>query len=307
MKIIAALVRSLRPRQWIKNLILYAGWLFSLGERTFEWSNELALLGRATWAFAAFCLLSSSIYLFNDMMDVKADRRHPVKRRRPIASGALPIPVAAWASLVLLAGGLSLALTTNTGFAAAAVMYVVMVTLYSLALKRVPILDSMIIAFGFVLRAIAGALAVEVAISVWLVVCTIFLALFLGFAKRRSELVTLGEEAANHRDILAQYTVGFLDLLITICCTLAVISYSLYSISSHAMEVFGPDALLTLPFVFFGVFRYLYLVVLENRGGDPATLLLNDYQLLGAVVLWIAVSAILLTLKPGLLNNVLVQ
>jgi hypothetical protein len=119
--------------------------------------------------------------------------------------------------------------------------------------------------------------------------------------------VTLGQEAANHRDILAYYTVGFLDLLITICCTLAVISYSLYTISSHAMIVFGPDAMLTLPFVFFGVFRYLYLVVLENRGGDPATLLLSDYQLLVAVVLWIVVSGLLLTLKPGLLNNVLIQ
>ncbi|HUX08409.1 MAG TPA: decaprenyl-phosphate phosphoribosyltransferase [Acidobacteriota bacterium] len=307
MNTVAALIRSLRPKQWIKNLILYAGWLFSLGERAFEWSNELALFGRATWAFAVFCLLSSSIYLFNDIMDVRADRLHPVKRKRPIASGALPIPLAACTSVVLLAAGLAAAFTINAGFAAAAVTYFVLVTLYSLALKRVPILDSMIIAFGFVLRAIAGALAVEVAISVWLVVCTIFLALFLGFAKRRSELVTLGDAAANHRDILALYSVGFLDLLITICCTLAVISYSLYSISSHAMSVFGPDALLTLPFVFFGVFRYLYLVVLENRGEDPATLLLHDYQLLGAVILWIAVSTILLTLKPGLLNNVLVQ
>jgi 4-hydroxybenzoate polyprenyltransferase len=307
MATITALIRSLRPKQWIKNLLLYAAWLFSLGERTLSWTGELALLGRASWAFAAFCLLSSSVYLINDIMDVRADRQHPEKKKRPIASGELSIPVAIVAALVLFVAGIGIAFSLNAVFATCAVTYFVMMVLYSVALKLVPILDSMIIAFGFVLRAIAGATSIEVAISVWLVVCTIFLALFLGFAKRRSELVTLGDDAANHRGILAHYSVGFLDLLITICCTLAVISYSLYSISSHAMIVFGPDALLTLPFVFFGVFRYLYLVVLENRGGDPATLLLSDFQLLAAVVLWIAVSALLLTIKPGILNNVLIQ
>jgi 4-hydroxybenzoate polyprenyltransferase len=179
---LAALVRSLRPKQWIKNLLLYAGWLFSLGERTFVPEGELALLLRATWAFAAFCLLSSSVYLLNDIMDIQADRLHPEKRKRPIASGQLPISLAVAVSLGLALGGLAISMAINTPFAICAVFYFVMMVLYSAALKRVAILDSMIIAFGFVLRAIAGATAVEVAISVWLVVCTIFLALFLGFS-----------------------------------------------------------------------------------------------------------------------------
>ena len=307
MKIPFALLVSLRPKQWIKNLILYAAWLFSLGERAFVLEAEAATFALASWAFLCFCLLSSAVYLINDILDVSADRLHPEKRNRPIASGALPVPAAAAAALCLLASGMAFAWWLAPAFAAAAAVYFVLFLLYSLALKRVAILDSMIIATGFVIRAIAGAIVVEVAISVWLVVCTIFLALFLGFAKRRTELVTLGQAAAEHRGILAHYSVPFLDLLISVSGTLAVTAYPLYSISPHSRQVFGPDAMLTLPFVFFGVFRYLYLVVQENRGGDPANVLLRDAQLLAAVVLWIALSIFLLTAKPGFLNGVLIN
>ena len=303
---IIALLKTLRPKQWIKNLILFAGWLFSISDRMFVLSNELILIGRAAWGFLLFCLLSSAVYILNDVFDAEADRQHPQKKDRPIASGALPIPIALAASAALLLTGTVLSFSLDLIFGYVAVIYFAVFTLYTLILKRILILDTLIIALGFVLRALAGAIAVGVGISVWLVVCTIFLALFLGFAKRRSELVTLGNEAANHRDTLAHYTVGLLELLLGICGTLAIISYSLYSISPRAMQSFGPDVLLTLPFVFFGMFRYLYLVVQENRGGDPAAVLFSDPPLFLTVVLWIVVSALLLVLKPGLLNRILV-
>ena len=304
MSAFSAFMRSLRPKQWIKNLILYAGWLFSLGERTFSLQRELMLFGQVTYGFVAFCLLSSAIYLLNDIIDRDADREHPAKRNRPIASGALSLSFAGLASFLLFAGGTSLAFLFNAYFGALAAVYFVMFVFYSLIFKRIIILDSMVIATGFVLRAIAGAVIVSVGISVWLIVCTIFLALFLGFAKRRSELVTLQSDAAVHRRILAQYSLGLLDLLLGICCTLAVISYSLYSITRHAQSTLGPDVLITLPFVFFGVFRYLYLVVQENRGSDPASVLLSDPPLLVTVILWITISAVLLVSRPGLLGGI---
>ncbi len=307
MKKLKALIRSTRPKQWVKNLVLYAGELFSLGERTFDPAAELLIFGRATLGFVAFCLLSGATYIINDILDLDADRQHPVKRDRPIASGAVSLPLAASVAALLFAAGIILSFQLAPAFGTVALVYFVLILLYSLILKRVLILDTMVIAFGFVVRAIAGAIAVEVGISVWLVICTIFLALFLGFAKRRSEIIVLGEGAPAHRGILALYNVRLLDMLLGICGTLAVISYSLYSISSHAMRHFGPDVLLTLPFVFFGVFRYLYLVVGKDGGGDPAAALFSDLPLLLAVSLWIAVSAILLVTQPGLLNGVLVQ
>ena len=300
-------MRSTRPKQWVKNLVLYAGELFSLGERTFDPAAELLIFGRATLGFVAFSLLSGATYILNDILDRDADRRHPVKRSRPVASGTVSVPLAASFAFLLFAAGIFLSFHIAPAFGAVALVYFVLILLYSLILKRVLILDTMVIAFGFVVRAIAGAIAVGVGISVWLVICTIFLALFLGFAKRRSEIVFLGESAAAHRGILALYSVRLLDMLLGICGTLAVISYSLYSISSHAMLHFGPDVLLTLPFVFFGVFRYLYLVVGKDGGGDPAAALFSDLPLLLAVSLWIAVSAVLLVAQPGLLNGVLIQ
>lgn len=299
---IFALIKSLRPKQWVKNLFLYAGWLFSVGDRVLSLDNELRLFGTVTYGFAMFCLLSSAVYLLNDVVDVEADRRHPKKKDRPIASGTLPIPVALLAALVLLAAGAALSFMLSAPFGIVAIIYFLIFVLYSTALKRIIILDTMIIALGFVLRAVAGAIAINVEISAWLVICTVFLALFLGFAKRRSELVVLGSNAAEHRGTLAHYSVPLLDQFLVICSTLAIISYSLYTISPRAVQVFGADFLLTLPFVFFGIFRYLYLVVQENRGGDPASVLLADPPLLTTVVLWIALSALLLGLKPGLLT-----
>lgn len=300
-----SLFLSLRPKQWIKNSLLFAGWLFSLGARAFDIAAEAALFSLAFFGFIAFCLLSSSVYLVNDIVDIEEDRRHPDKRNRPIAAGQFPIPAALASAAVALVLGMALSFTLSLHFGGFATAYFAVLILYSFVFKRVLILDSMVIAFGFVMRAVAGAVAVGVSISIWLIICTIFLALFLGFGKRHSELQTLGENAAAHRGVLAHYSPHLLELLLSICGTLALISYSLYSISQHARESFGVDVILTLPFVFFGLFRYLYLVVQEHRGGDPGALLLSDAPLFISVVLWIAVSALLLIWQPGLLSGVL--
>lgn len=304
---IYAIIQSIRPKQWTKNLFLFAGWLFSISDRTFVFTNEVFLFIKALYGFALFCMLSSAVYLINDIMDVEADRQHPDKKNRPIASGALPVPAALTAAIVLLLAGTSLSFMLSPAFGLIALIYFTVFALYTLALKRILILDTMIIALGFVLRAVAGAVAVGEEISAWLVVCTVFLALFLGFGKRRSELVTLGDVAASHRGILAHYSVRLLELLLGICGTLSIIAYSLYTISPRAMQSFGADFLLTLPFVFFGMFRYLYIVVQEDRGGDPAAVLLSDPPLLINAVLWILASALILIFKPGLLNRILVH
>ncbi len=286
---VAALIVAARPRQWSKNLLLFAGVMFSLN------LGSVRLLMRACVAFAVFCLLSSAVYLVNDVVDAEQDRRHPHKRWRPVASGRLSPALAMTAAGTLATMGIGVALVVHGGFAGIAVGYVALMTSYSVFLKRVAPLDVLIIAAGFVLRAVAGAVVVGVAISQWLVVCTTFLALFVALCKRRHELTALGSEAASHRQALTAYSPALLDQFITLAATSAVMSYALYTLSPRTVAEFGHAHLVyTVPLVVFATFRYLYLVHLQNGGGNPEVLLFGDPPLLVTIVSWAVMAAALI-------------
>ncbi len=296
---ITGIVRSMRAYQWTKNLVLFAGPIFTL--RILDPSIALASVA----GFFAFSLAVSAVYLFNDILDVERDRLHPEKQNRPIASGALPIPVALVVAAVLLAIGLGSAAALGTRFAAAAAAYVILTGAYSVVLKRVVILDVTAIATGFVLRAVAGVELVRdrthlgpesIAISPWLLVCAFFLALFLATGKRLHELETLERDAARHRAALGAYTRPLLDQMIAVVTGATVISYSVYTISPETLAKYhGRPLYLTIPFVLYGIFRYLYLLYAEHKGGNPSEHLLRDRATLVNVVLWCcAVLAILL-------------
>lgn len=285
---------SLRPGQWTKNLLVFAGLVF--GGRLL---NEDAVAAAAI-AFAVFCALSSAGYLFNDIRDREADRRHPLKRSRPIASGRLSIPAALMLAGILAAIALSVATAISPALALVATAYAVLLALYSVLLKNLVIIDVLTIAGGFVLRAIAGAVAVQVPFSAWLLVCTTLLALFLGLSKRRHELVLLGEAAEDHRRILHEYSPYLLDQMIAVVTASTLIAYTFYSISAETAARLGTPRLgLTIPFVLYGIFRYLYLVHQKHGGGSPAAMLLTDRPLLACVALWIATVATLLYTPLG--------
>ena len=286
------LLLSLRPEQWTKNLFVFAGVIF--GGRLLEW--QAVLLAAAT--FAVFCALSGAVYLINDVADRDADRRHPLKSMRPIASGALPVMTAVLAAGVLGAGGLTAALLIRPALGAIAGAYLGLLLLYSLMLKHVVIIDVLTIAAGFVLRAVAGAVAVIVPIGMWLLVCTTLLALFLALSKRRHELILLGDGAIDHRRILEEYTPYLLDQMIAVVTASTLIAYSVYATSPETAERLGTARLgVTIPFVLYGIFRYLYLVHQKRGGGSPAALLLTDRPLLACVALW-AGSVVALMYSP---------
>ena len=274
---------SLRPHQWTKNLIVLAALIFA--ERLFDGPS----LAAAAIAFAIFCLLSGAVYLVNDVVDVEQDRRHPVKRDRPLASGKLSRVVALTAAVSIVVVGLTCAFLLGTRFGIAALIYFVMMTAYSLALKNVVILDVLVVALGFVLRAVAGALAIDVAFSNWLLVCTLLGALFLALAKRRHELTLLAGEAAEHRRILGEYSPYLLDQMIAVVTASTLVSYALYTLAQETVDRFGTDRFIwTLPLVLYGIFRYLFLVHRKEAGGEPTRVLLNDKPILVTVVLWAA-------------------
>ncbi|MEW5701343.1 MAG: decaprenyl-phosphate phosphoribosyltransferase [Candidatus Zixiibacteriota bacterium] len=279
---ITALWKSFRPTQWVKNLIVFAGLIFS---RHFDRGDDVL---RSLAAFAVFCALASAVYLFNDVRDRDNDRLHPQKRLRPIAAGTLPVSMALIVACCLAVVGLIGAWRLGIPFLVAVVIYLLLNTAYSVALKRVPIIDVMIVALGFVVRAVAGAEAIGVAISPWLIVCTLLLALFLGFGKRRWELVALGDDALSHRAALAGYSPHLLDQLIAVTTASTVVAYALYTLSADTQAKFGTGQLIwTLPFVLFGVFRYLYLIHGEQKGGNPTSALLRDGPMLVNTLLWL--------------------
>ena len=286
------LLLSLRPAQWTKNLLVFAGLLF--GRRLLDGAAVLD----AVSAFAVFCVLSGVVYLVNDIADRDSDRRHPLKAQRAIASGALPVPTAAGVALALGAGGLAAASAIGPRFAAAAAAYLALQLLYSFALKHVVIIDVLTIAIGFVLRAVGGAVAVHVEIGHWLLVCTILLALFIALAKRRHEIVLLAGSAISHRPILGDYSPYLLDQMIGVVTASTLISYIFYTISPETQAKFGTAWLgLTIPFPLYGIFRYLYLVHQREGGGSPADLLLTDRPLLACVALW-ALTVALIIYRP---------
>ena len=286
---LALLLVSLRPEQWTKNLIVFAAALF--GGRLLE-PQALAL---AVGTFFVFCALSGAVYLFNDLTDRQADQRHPLKRRRPIASGALGGTEAAVLAGVLALGGMAGAFAITPALGLVAAVYLGLLLAYATLLKHLVIVDALTIAGGFVLRAVAGAIAVDVPISSWLLVCTTLLALFLAFSKRRHELTLLADGAADHRRILNEYSPYLLDQMIAVVTASTLIAYSMYATSPDTAQRLGTNRLgLTIPFVLYGIFRYLYLVHQKRGGGSPAALLVTDGPLLGCVALWAAAVAVIL-------------
>jgi 4-hydroxybenzoate polyprenyltransferase len=275
-----ALLASLRPRQWVKNLFVFAGVIFSQQMLT-------PLAWTALGAFVIFCGLSGAIYLFNDVMDAERDRLHPSKRLRPIASGALSRPTAVVFGVLLLSSSLAAAFLIGVSFGLVALGYGVLLTAYSLWLKHMVILDVLTVAVGFVLRAVAGAVAVEAEISGWLLICTILIALFLALGKRRHEYRSLARNAAAHRPILAEYSESFLDQMISVVTASTVTAYALYTMSPETVAKFHTRLLpLTLPFVLYGIFRYLYLLYRRDLGGNPSDLFVSDRALLFDALLW---------------------
>jgi 4-hydroxybenzoate polyprenyltransferase len=289
---VGLLLVSLRPEQWTKNLLVLAGVVF--GGRLLE-PPAVAI---ALAAFAIFCALSGAVYLFNDVADREADQNHPLKRERPIASGQLSTTSAVTAGVVLGTAGVAAAFSIGTRFGIVAAAYLAAQILYSFGLKHVVIVDVLMIAAGFVLRAIAGAVAVDVPIGHWLLVCTTLLALFLALSKRRHELTLLAQGATDHRRILEEYSPYLLDQMIGVVTSSTLIAYTVYATSSDTAARLGTAKLgLTIPFVLYGIFRYLYLVHQKRGGGSPATMLLTDRPLLGCVALW-AASVIVLMYSP---------
>ena len=278
---VGAFVASLRPRQWTKNLLVFAGLIFSRS------LHEPALVGRSVFAFAIFCLLSGGVYLVNDVVDAERDRAHPQKRLRPVASGRLPAGTALAGGIVLLVGASIAAFLLSAPFGAVAVAYAVLLSAYSAGLKHVVIVDGLIIAGGFVLRALGGVIVLDIELSHWLLLCTILLALFLTFGKRRHELIALEGGAADHRPILSEYSPQLLDQMISVVTASTLMAYALYTLAPETQAKLGTTRLpLTIPFVLYGIFRYLYLLYRHDLGGNPSEHLLTDRALLLDVALW---------------------
>lgn len=290
--IVIEILKSLRPQQWIKNFFIFAAIIFSRN------IFNLPLLLKAVIAFIAFCVLSSSLYILNDLKDLEEDKHHPIKSKRPLASGRLKKSHAILSFVILSSLGFILAVTLNRNFFIIALVYFILQIAYSFRLKHVVILDVFVIAAGFLIRVVAGGLAIEVSLSSWLLICTTLLALFLALGKRRHELVLLEEEASDHRPILEEYNPYFLDQLIAVVTASIVIAYCLYTIDAKTVAKFGTTNLLyTVPFVFYGIFRYLYLIHQKSKGGSPETLILKDKPLLIDIFLWIASAVFILYMR----------
>ncbi len=283
------ILSSMRIQQWIKNLFMFAALVFA--GHLFMMQDLLRLCA----GFLSFSFVASSIYIFNDMFDLDKDRLHPVKSLRPLPAGKLAVGTAAAASVVLFAVGIAGGFALRIEFGAILLGYAVMNVLYTMKLKEVVILDVMVIAAGFVLRVIAGAEIIDVPISEWLIICTVLLSLFLGFSKRRHELTILETGANSHRAVLEHYSPYFLDQMIGIVTASTVMSYALYTISEETVRKFGTSRLIyTVPFVLYGIFRYLYLVHKMDEGGNPTKVAMTDKPLLLNIILWIITAAIII-------------
>jgi 4-hydroxybenzoate polyprenyltransferase len=293
------LLASMRVYQWTKNLVLFAGLVFTL--KILDPSFTLPAIA----GFFTFSLAVSGMYLLNDVLDVERDRLHPEKRHRPVASGRLPVPAATAAGIILLAVGLGGSYLIGPRFGTMALAYVLLTLAYSLVLKRIVLLDVVSIALGFVVRAAAGVELLRdrapggpesIELSPWLLVCAFFLALFLAIGKRRHELTVLETDASRHRAALGSYTAKLLDQLVAVVTSATVLAYSVYTIAPETLAKFGGRPLyLTIPFVLYGIFRYLYLMYAEEKGGNPSEHLLRDRATLVNVLLWCAAVLAILT------------
>jgi 4-hydroxybenzoate polyprenyltransferase len=293
MKMRAFLI-SLRPQEWTKNLIVFAA--LALSKHLFEEGPFL----RTSLAFLLFCGLSGAVYLVNDVTDLDRDRLHPRKRLRPLASGALDPRSAVTAATLLAVVCLGASAFLGTPFALCALFYFLLNLLYSFKLKQVVILDVLSISLGFVVRAVAGAEAISVEISDWLLVCTLLLALFLALSKRRHELTSLNDSATDHRKILAEYSPYLLDQMISVVTASCLTAYAFYTLAKETRDKYQTDRLSwTIPFVLYGIFRYLYLVHQKEQGGSPADILATDRPLLVDVGLWALTIVVLVYTAKG--------
>jgi len=292
MKNLKNILVELRPVQWIKNLFLFAGLIFS-----FSFIRIEPIL-QSTFAFIIFCLASSSIYILNDIIDKENDRLHPQKRKRPIASGELNTGTAIFFSILLALLSLILSLFLNRVFFFTCFAYIFLMIFYSIILKKIIILDVICISFGFILRAVAGAVAIKVEISPWLLLTTFLLALFLGLCKRRYEITQFEENAYTYRKALYHYSSYLLDQMIAVVTASTVVTYALYTMAKETYLKFGTKLLgFTVPFVVYGIFRYLYLVHRKKEGGSPEKTLLTDRPLLIDILLWGATAFLVIYLS----------
>ena len=278
---LTAVIRLLRPKQWTKNLLVFAALIFA------EEYGDRGQVLLAVWAFAALCLVSSAIYSVNDVLDAEADRSHPAKRKRPIAAGELS-PGAGLATMaVCLVGGTLVGAYVGPQFLFGLYGYVLLQVLYNLGLKRAPVIDVMVISAGFVLRAALGAVAIDAYISGWLLFCTGALALLLATAKRRNEFHLEGR--GESRVALKGYSAASIDSMVVFSAGIATIAYGIYAIESETAQA-NPKLILTVPFVLFGILRYMYLTFAEDEGGEPESVLLGDWQILAAVFLFLVAA-----------------
>ena len=272
----------MRPKQWIKNSFVLAPLIFS--KELFDAEPLLT----AVRAFAAFCLTASCVYIINDMSDIEADRSHPEKRTRPLASGAISTTQASILLAVLLTLSVGLSASMRPRFHLALITYFVMNIAYSVRLKEIVLVDVFIIAAGFMLRVLGGAFAIGVQVSSWIVLCTLFTSLFLGFAKRRGELQLLQQiHPPAERKVLTSYGIGFIDQMLTIAAAGAVISYALYTVAPRTIETFGTEKLIyTTVFVIYGMFRYLYLIHMKNSTENPTNAVVSDLPIVTVTIVW---------------------
>ena len=285
-----ALIRLLRPHQWLKNGFVFVGLLFANA-----WSEERTLVA-ACLAFLAFCLTASAVYVLNDLADREQDRLHPEKRHRPLAGGTVSVRAGLAAASVCLAVGLALGMAGGGTLAVILMAYLLLNLAYSHGLKHVVVLDIFIIAAGFMLRLLAGTIGIGIPPSHWLLLCGLMVTLFLGFAKRRAELNALQRESAGHRRVLEHYTPAMLDQFTTLSATATVITYGLYTVSPETVAAHGTTGLMaSVPFVLYGLLRYLFLLHGRNGGGDPARQLLTDRHLQIAFLGWLALVVALLS------------
>jgi len=273
--LIRNLIVALRPKQWSKNTVVFIALVFS------HHLFSPAKLYKTLAAFGIFCLLSGGAYLLNDIADIKNDRSHPEKSKRPIASGSLPINWARGAFVLITITAVALAFITNGQFGLVAVAYLVVQMAYSLLLKHLVIIDIFCIASSFFLRVIAGAFAIDVMVSSWLLVCTFFVSLFIALCKRRHEILLLEDRAVDHRKVLEKYDVLLLDQMISVVTASTVGAYTIYTLSTETVRNVGTANLkYTIPFVLYGIYRYLYLVYCKRQGGSPETILLTDIPMM---------------------------
>jgi 4-hydroxybenzoate polyprenyltransferase len=287
--LIRDLIQILRPSQWVKNGVVFAALIFA--KHLFVLDQLLIVMG----GFWCFCLVASGCYVMNDLRDCERDRQHPLKSLRPLPSGRISRPVAIVLSVALMLVGLACAAWLQTGFAGLVLAYALLQVGYTFTFKDVVILDVMSIATGFVIRAVAGGVIISVPVSQWLIICTFLGALFLGFCKRRHELVLLEGRATEHRATLREYSPYFLDQMISVVTASTVVAYAIYTASPEVREKLGTENLyLTIPFVLFGIFRYLYLVHQREEGGNPTQVLLTDRPIIACVALWIGAVTLIL-------------